>query len=129
MGRSSEGPADGVPGQQERAAWGAAAREEEGRCRKPYRMLSSFDLNTTEGQRDAARLRSSSGGPAWAFQTAIPGGRMTIGNDIVVSVWHRLGHHVPADVAPTVQMQCRSCCGSRTCNGLREGSQDDPVAP
>ena len=31
LGSSSEGPADGVPGQQERAAWGAAAREEEGR--------------------------------------------------------------------------------------------------
>ena len=29
MGRSSEGLADGVPGQQERAAWGAAASEEE----------------------------------------------------------------------------------------------------
>ena len=29
MGRSSEGPADGDPGQQERAAWGAKAREEE----------------------------------------------------------------------------------------------------
>ena len=26
---------------------------------------------------------------------------MTLGNDMfVVSVWHRLGHHVPADVAP-----------------------------
>ena len=32
-------------------------------------MLSSFDINTT--QRDAARLRSSSGGPAGAFLTAI----------------------------------------------------------
>ena len=31
MGRRSTGPADGVPGQQERAVWGAAAREEEGR--------------------------------------------------------------------------------------------------
>ena len=36
-------------------------------------MLSNFDLNTTQGQRDAARLRSSSGGPAGAFLTAIPG--------------------------------------------------------
>ena len=26
---------------------------------------------------------------------------MTLGNDMfVVSVWHRLGHHVPADVVP-----------------------------
>ena len=44
---------------------------------------------------------SSSGGPAGAILTAIPGSRMTLGNDvIVVSVYHRLGHHVPADVAP-----------------------------
>ena len=73
-------------------------------------MLSSFDLDTSQGQRDAARLRSSSGGPAEAFLTAIPGGRMTLGNDMfVVSVWHRLGHHVTADVAPlAVQMQSRS---------------------
>ena len=41
-------------------------------------MLPSFDLNTTQGQRDAARLRSSSGGLAGAFLTAIPGGRMTL---------------------------------------------------
>ena len=66
-------------------------------------MLSSFDLSTTQGQRDAvaARLRSWSGGPAGAFLIAIPGGRMTLGNDMfVVSVWHRMGHHVPADVPP-----------------------------
>ena len=69
-------------------------------------MLSSFDLNTTQGQCDAARLRCSFGGPAAAFLTAIPGGRMTLGNVVrcvllfVVSLWHRLGHHVPADVAP-----------------------------
>ena len=66
-------------------------------------MLSSFNLNTThgQGQRDAARLRSMSGGLAGASLTAIPGSRMTPGNDMfVVSVWHRLGHHVPADVAP-----------------------------
>ena len=43
-------------------------------------MLSSFDLDTTQGQRDAARLCSSSGGPAGAFLTAIPGDRMTLGN-------------------------------------------------
>ena len=64
-------------------------------------MLSSFDLKTTQGQCDAARLRCSFRGPAAAFLTAIPGGRMTLGNDMfVVSLWHRLGHHVPADVAP-----------------------------
>ena len=106
MGRSSEGPADRVPGQQERAARGAAVREEEGNDACHANMLSSFDLDTTQGQRDADRLRacgvrSSSGGPAGAFLSAIPGGRMTLGNDmLVVSVWHRLGHHVPADVAP-----------------------------
>ena len=56
-------------------------------------MLSSFNQNTTQGQRDVARLRSSSGGPAGAFPTAIPGGRMTLCNEMfVVSVWHRLGH-------------------------------------
>ena len=54
-------------------------------------MLSSFDLNTTQGQRCAAKLHSSSGGPAGAFLTAIPGGRMTLCNDMLfVSVWHRL---------------------------------------
>ena len=64
-------------------------------------VLSGFDLNTTQGQRDAARLRSSSGGPAGAFLTDITGDRMAFGNDMfVVSVWHRLGHQVPADVAP-----------------------------
>ena len=74
-----------------------------------------------QGQRDAARLCSSSGGPAGAFPTAIPGGRMTLGNNMFgVSVWHRLGHHVP---------QSRRCCRSRSCDGLREGSQDDPDAP
>ena len=71
-------------------------------------MLSSFDLDATQGQRDTAWPRSSSGGPAGAFLTAIPGGRMTLGNDMVVaSVWHRLGHHVPADVAPP-PCKCRA---------------------
>ena len=73
-------------------------------------MLSSFDLDTTQGQRDAvaARLRSWSGGPAGAFLTAIPGGRMTLGNDMfVVSVWHRLGRHGPADVPPP-PYKCRA---------------------
>ena len=33
---------------------------------------------------------------------------MTLGNDIfVVSVWHRLGHHVLADVAP-LPFKCRA---------------------
>ena len=74
-------------------------RKGDGACHAD--MLSSFDLNTTQGQRDTARLRRSSGGPAGAFMTAIPGGRMTLGNDMfVVSVWHRLGHHVPPDMAP-----------------------------
>ena len=64
-------------------------------------VLSGFDLNTTQGHPDAARLRSASGRPAKAFLTAVPGGRMTLGNDVfVVSVWHRLGHHDPTDVAP-----------------------------
>ena len=49
-------------------------------------MLSGFDLNTTQGQCDAARLRSSSGGHAGAFHTAIPGGRMAFGNDISLSL-------------------------------------------
>ena len=71
-------------------------------------MLSSFDLDTTQGQRGAARLRSLSGWPSGSFLTTIPGGRMTLGNDMfVVSVWHRLGHHVPADVA-TPPCKCRA---------------------
>ena len=47
-------------------------------------MLSSFDLDTTQGQRGAARLRSSSGGPDAAFLTTIPSGRMTLGNGMFV---------------------------------------------
>ena len=69
-----------------------------------HAMPTCSDLNTTQGQRDAARLRSSSGGPPRAFVTAILGGRMTlrVGNDMfIVSVWHRLGHHVPATVPPS----------------------------
>ena len=97
MGRSNEGPVNGVPGEQKQAA------REEGddayACHAD--MLSSFDLNTTQGQRNAARLRSSSAGPAGAFLTAILGGRMSLDNDMfVVSVWHRLGHHVHADLPP-----------------------------
>ena len=50
MGHSNKGPANSVPGQQERAAWGTAARADEGRWRKPTAdMLSSYDLNTTQG--------------------------------------------------------------------------------
>ena len=76
--------------------------KEDGACHAD--MLPSFDLDTTLGQRNAARLRSSSGGPDGAFLTAIPGGRMTLGNDMfVVSVWH----HVPADVAP-MPCNCRA---------------------
>ena len=56
-------------------------------------MLSSFNIDITQGQRDATRLRSSSGRPAGAFLIAIPGGHITLGNDVfVVSVWHRLVH-------------------------------------
>ena len=47
-------------------------------------MLSSFDLDTTQGQHDAATHRSSSGGPAGAFLIAIPGGRTTLGNYVFV---------------------------------------------
>ena len=50
-------------------------------------MLSSFDHNTTQRQRDAARLSSLYGGPAGAFLTAIPGGRMTLGNDMFGTAW------------------------------------------
>ena len=76
-------------------------------------MRSGFDLNTTQEQRDAARLRSSSEGPAGAFMIASPGGRMTHGNDMLdVSVWHRLGHHVPAEVGPpAAHMQCTRSAG------------------
>ena len=40
-------------------------------------MLSTFDLNTTQGQCDAARLFSSSGGPAGAVLPATLGVWMT----------------------------------------------------
>ena len=49
-------------------------------------MLSSFDLYTTQGQRKAGRLRSSSGRPAGAFLTAIMGGPMTLGNDMFMAL-------------------------------------------
>ena len=72
-------------------------------------MLSSFDLDTTQGQPDAAMLRSSLGGPAGAILTAILGGRMTLCNDMFVfSVWHRLGHHIPFVVALP---PCKSSAG------------------
>ena len=58
-------------------------------------------IYTAQGQRDAARLRSSSKRPAGAFLTTILSRRMTLGNNMfIVSDWHRLRHHVPADVAP-----------------------------
>ena len=38
--------------------------------------LSGFDLNTSQGKRGTARLRSSSIRTVSAFLTAIPGGRM-----------------------------------------------------
>ena len=64
-------------------------------------MLLSFDLNTTQGNPEAARLHGSSGGPAGTFLTAIPVGRMTLGNDIFeVSVWHHLGPAFPLKWPP-----------------------------
>ena len=69
-----------------------------------HAMLQCCQASTStqpRGQRDAARLRSSTGGPAGAFLTAIPGGHMTLGNDmVIVSVCLCLGHYVPADVGP-----------------------------
>lgn len=62
----------------------------------------AFDLNNTQRQREPVmiKLRSSSGGHAGAFLTAVPGGRMALGNDMfAVSVWHRLGQRAPAEVA------------------------------
>ena len=45
--------------------------------------------------------RSLSGGPAGPILATIPVGRMPVGNDMfAVSVWHRLGHHNPANMAP-----------------------------
>ena len=108
MGRSSGGPADGVPGQRNGllGAQQLVRRKGDDACHAD--MLSSFDLDTTQGQRDAASLRSSSGGSAGAFLSAIPGGRMALGIGMfIVSVWHRLGHHVPADLAPP-PCKCRA---------------------
>ena len=105
MGHSREGPADGVSvhGQQEGAAWGTALARAAYHAAYHAALLSSFNLNTTQGQHGPARLRSSPERPAKVFQNAIPGNCImtAFGNDmVVVSVWHRLGHHVPADVAP-----------------------------
>ena len=68
-------------------------------------MLSSFDLDTAQGQRDAAELRSSSGGPAGAFLTAILGGRMTLGDDESRYVW----------LAPPGAPRSRSTCSPPQC--------------
>ena len=75
-------------------------------------MPTCFQASTStplKWQREAVRLRSSSGGPTGASLTAIPGGRMKLGNGMfVVAVWHRLGHHDPADVAP---LPCKCSAG------------------
>ena len=61
---------------------------------------------TLAGRQEAARILSSSGGPAGAFLTALPGGHMTMDDDMfVVAVWHRLGIRVPTDM-PSVPCQC-----------------------
>ena len=56
---------------------------------------------------------------------------MSLGDAMfIVSVWHVLGYHVPADVARhAVQMQCRSCCRSGSRDGLQERGQGDPDVP
>ena len=75
-----------------------------------HAMLTCCPASTSTPPRGSAtaRLRTSSGGPAGALPTAIPGSRMTLGNDtFVVSVWQRLGHHFPADVAPP-PCKCRA---------------------
>lgn len=62
-------------------------------------MLSSYNLITTQGKRDASRIFSSPAGAVGALLTAISGDRITLGNDMfVVSVWQRLRRNVPADV-------------------------------
>ena len=69
-------------------------------------MLAATDTSSLAGQQEVARIRSSSGGPAGAFLTALPGGHMTMDDDMfVVAVWHRLGVRVPADV-PHVPCKC-----------------------
>ena len=84
------------------AAWGAARGRRMWEHAWPAAMLSGCECNISEGQRDAARLCSASRGPAGAFLTAIPSGRMTLGIVMLaVSVGHQLGHHVPANVTPT----------------------------
>ena len=73
---------------------------------------SGFVFNTTQGQGHAGRLRGSVGRPVGAYLTAIPGGRMTLGNDmLLVSIWHRLGHHVPTDVRSPYAPPCKCSVG------------------
>ena len=64
-------------------------------------VLQGIDLDTPAGRREAAWLRSASGGPAGAFLSALPGGVLTMGDDMfVLAVWHRLRFRVPTDVPP-----------------------------
>ena len=78
-------------------------------------MLAAPDTSRLGGQQEVACIRSSSGGPPGAFLTALPGGHMTMGNDIRcrgLAPVHRLGVHVPTDTphVRAVQMRYRCCC-------------------
>ena len=71
-------------------------------------MLTCCPASTSTPPRGSAMLPGSVARPDRAFLTAIPVGPMTLANDMfVVSVWHHLGHHVPADVA-TPPCKCRA---------------------
>lgn len=53
---------------------------------------------TLAGHQEAARILSSSGGPAGAFLAVLPGGHMTVDDEMfVVAVWRRMGTRVPTD--------------------------------
>lgn len=59
-------------------------------------------------------------GSAVAFLIVIAGGRMILGNDrFVGSVWHPPGAPRSRWCGPSaLHEQCRSCCGSRSRDGL-----------
>jgi hypothetical protein len=97
--------------------------------RRGTAVLAACDLNTPRGKHDAARLRSSAGGAASAWLTAMPVAQpTTIGNfDFVMAGRHRLGYGIHSDVAlkpclcragsagsPDHAMVCESCAQPRT---------------
>ena len=95
----------------------------------PSRLAVRLQPQHYPGAAGAVMICGSSGGPAGAFLTAILGGRTTPGNAMfVMSAWHHMGHHIPADVA---RPPCK--CSAVRCPTVRHSDRSDqsvrPVCP